>query len=60
MQDDALHVLKQYGEHLSSYIGPRPWDPFPRTSEWGRQIDKAYREDQLRRRASPLSDGGQT
>lgn len=47
-----IEVIEAYGRAFASYIGPCPWNPFPRSSEWGRKIEEYYREDQTRRRAA--------
>jgi hypothetical protein len=51
---------RRYAEHAMNYIGPCPWNPFPRNSHWGRMIDDAYRRDELCRRRAIFQSEGNT
>lgn len=39
-----------YGRVLQERIPPCPWNPFPRDSDWGREIERHYVEAELKRR----------
>lgn len=50
MTSVQIEAMKKYAESLIGYISPCPWNPFPRDSKWGRQIEEQYRRDQINKR----------
>lgn len=51
-----IETMKKYAEAMIDYIPPCPWNPFPRTSKWGRQIEEQYRRDQIAKRLGLAED----
>lgn len=43
-------AMKKYAETMIDYIPPCPWNPFPRDSEWGQQIERGWRKFQASKR----------
>lgn len=52
----AIEAMKNAARAMIDYIEPCPWNPFPRDSPWGREIERQYRKDQIARRLNPDSD----
>lgn len=50
ISSEGLAYAQRYAEHLIHYIGPCPWNSFPRDSLWGRALDEQYHQDETRRR----------
>lgn len=51
-----IEVMKKYAEAMINYIPPCPWNPFPISSKWGRQIEEQYRKDQIAKRLGVEDD----
>jgi hypothetical protein len=49
-EDAEQQYWLAYAQAQIDYVGPCPWNPFPRTSPWGRGIDESYRRQQIARR----------
>lgn len=55
---EALEAMCALSMAEANYIPPCPWNPFPPDDVWGREVERRYRADQIKRRAALAKEDG--